>query len=58
MQASKEFEIQKQQKTQSSNHLKDQYKKQSDRVIGNAFARYYHIGIARGFERWKEWLEF
>ena len=26
--------------------------------MSNAFARYYNIGITRGMERWKEYIQF
>jgi hypothetical protein len=30
--------------------------KQAQRIIANAFVRYYYIGETRGFEKWKEFV--
>jgi len=33
-------------------------KTQAQRVLANAFAKYYYTGETRGIERWKEFVEF
>lgn len=30
--------------------------KQAQRIIANAFARFYYIGETRGFEKWREFV--
>jgi hypothetical protein len=31
---------------------------QARRIIANAFARFYYTGETRGFEKWKEYVQF
>ena len=31
---------------------------QARRVISNAFARFYYVSETRGFEKWKEYVQF
>jgi hypothetical protein len=56
MQVSKELERQTQQNTQANNNMESDLRKQAGRILSNAFARYYNIGITRGIERWKEYV--
>jgi hypothetical protein len=32
--------------------------KQAQRIISNAFAKYYYVGLTRGFEKWREHKDF
>jgi hypothetical protein len=38
--------------------MKSQMTKQAQRIISNAFARFYYVNETRGFERWKEYVNF
>jgi hypothetical protein len=38
--------------------MKDQMTTQARRIIANAFARFYYVSETRGFEKWKEVVEF
>eukprot|EP00347_Sterkiella_histriomuscorum_P005910 403354803 len=39
-------------------NLKDQMTTQARRIISNAFARFYYVSETRGFEKWKEYVDF
>lgn len=38
--------------------LKGAMTMQARRIIANAFARFYYVSETRGFEKWKEFVEF
>ena len=31
---------------------------QAQRIIANTFARFYYVNQTRGFEKWKEYVQF
>lgn len=33
-------------------------RKMGERSLANRFARFYYVNETRGFEKWKEWIEF
>ena len=39
-------------------NMNDQMTTQARRIISNAFARYYYVNETRGFEKWKEVVQF
>jgi len=38
--------------------MKHQMTTQARRIISNAFAKFYYVSSTRGFEKWKEYVDY